>query len=138
MNPLSKTLCTSMALLALLLAPANALAGEAIEALKGAWVAETVGGEAPPDGVEMKMTFIDDDTIKLEVTFEGETELEEVRYEATKDGKITIWPEPEKKPEGEKATWEVKKDKKLYIVTEENETLVFARPAKKPEPSTNP
>jgi hypothetical protein len=115
--------------LALLFPATQAKAGEAIEALKGAWTAETFDGEAPPQGMTMVMTFVDDATLRMEVTFGGETEKEEIKYTATEDGNITIFPEPEEKPEGEKATWQVKADKKLYIKTAEGETLVFSRKA---------
>lgn len=113
-----------------LVAPAlSASAGEALEALKGAWVAETFDGEAPPEGVKMVMTFVDDATLRMDVTFNGENERQEIKYTATADGNITIFPEPDQNPEGEKATWEVKADKKLYIKTAEGEQLVFTRQA---------
>ncbi|MFN3166683.1 MAG: hypothetical protein ACE37H_06420 [Phycisphaeraceae bacterium] len=123
----------TLGLLALCLAlwvPATkATAGEAIEALKGSWTAETFDGEAPPAGMTMVMTFVDDATLRMEVTFNGETEKEEIKYTATENGDITIFPDPEENPAGEKATWEVKADKKLYIKTAEGETLVFSRKA---------
>lgn len=115
-----------LALFAILTA-APAMAGEALPELKGSWLAESLDGEAPPPGVSMKMTFIDDAKLKMEVTFQGETKLEEVKYEATKEGKITIYPEPDTNPAGEKATWEIK-DKKLVLTTEDNEVLIFKRP----------
>ena len=112
-----------LALLAL--APATAHAGEALKELKGAWHAQSFNGEAPPAGIKMVMTFVDHDTITMEVTFAGETEKEEIKYEATADGKMTVY--PEETPEGESAKWEVK-DGKLTITTDDGDKMVFKRP----------
>jgi len=112
--------------LALLFPATQAKAGEAIEALKGAWTAETFDGEAPPQGMKMVMTFVDSDTLRMEVTAGGETHKEEIKYAATKDGQITIYPDPNN-PAGEPGKWEVKADKKLYITTEEGEVMILKR-----------
>lgn len=116
-------------LLTLLVGPTDAQAGEAIEELKGAWVAESFDGEALPPGMSITMTFVDDSTLKLKMSFNGESEEEEFKYKADKDGNITVYDEPEENPEGEKAKWEVKADKKLYIKGEEGETMILKRPA---------
>jgi hypothetical protein len=113
--------------LAMLLMPATARAGEAIEALKGAWTAESFDGEAPPEGMKMVLTFVDDSTMRMEMTFAGETHKEEVKYAATKDGKLTIYADPDTKPEGEEAKWQVKADKKLYITGTEGEVMILKR-----------
>lgn len=124
MKPLNVTLV----MLCMLLAPASALAGEALPELKGSWVAETLDGKPPQPGMKMVMTFIDDSKLQLEATFQGETRKEEVKYSATKDGTIIIYPDPDTNPDGEKATWQIK-DKKLHIKTSDGESLVFARPS---------
>lgn len=111
----------------LILSPMHAHAGEALPELKGAWLAEKMDGNPPPPGVKMVMTFVDDAELKMEVTFQGETQLETVKYKATKDGSITIYPEPETNPEGESAKWEIK-EKKLHLTTAEGESLIFKRP----------
>lgn len=116
-----------MLVLVILLGPATVLAGEALPQLKGAWDAESLNDKPPEPGVTMTMTFVDDDTIAMEVTFEGETQKEEIRYTATEDGKMTIYPEPDTNPKGEKATWKIV-DKKLHLTTAENEVLIFKRP----------
>jgi hypothetical protein len=113
--------------LAMLLMPATARAGEAIEALKGAWTAESFDGEAPPEGMKMVLTFVDDSTMRMEMTFAGETHKEEIKYTATKDGKLTVYPEPDTEPEGEEAKWQVKADKKLYITSDEGEVMILKR-----------
>ena len=118
---------TALLALALLLAPATARAGEAIEALKGTWVAESFDGEPAPEGVKMVLTFVDDATLRMEVTLGGETQKQEIKYAATADGKITLYPEPDTAPEGEKATWQVKDDKKLYLTNDQNEVMVLKR-----------
>lgn len=110
--------------LALLLGPTQAEAGDALEELKGAWLVESFDGEAPPQGVSMVITFVDDSTMQMEMTFGSETKKEEIKYSATKDGKITVYPEPETEPEGETGTWEVKADKKLYITADDGVMLL--------------
>lgn len=121
-----KTLAMFVAI-ALLLAPAAAQAAEALPQLKGAWVAESYNGEAPDEDMKITMTFVDDKTLRMEITAGGETDKEEVKYTATADGKMTIY--PEESPEGENAKWKVGDDKKLHITTDEGEVLIFARPA---------
>ncbi len=115
--------------LLMLFTPATAHAGEAIEALKGAWVVETSNGDPPPEGVKMVMTFVDDETLRIVATFEDKREKKDIKYSATEDGEITMFPEPKENPDGEKATWEVRDDKKLYLTNEEGEVLVLAREA---------
>lgn len=111
----------------LLLTPTHAQAGEAIEALKGAWTAESFDGEAAPEGMKMVLTFVDDAIMRVEITFGGETEKQEIKYTATADGKITIFPDPDNEPKGEEAKWEVKDDKKLHITSAEGEVMVLKR-----------
>lgn len=105
-----------------------ALAGPALEALAGKWSVETFDGEPAPEGVSLMFEFVDDDTLKV-VYKEGDTtDEQELRYAATADGKITVYP-PES-PDGEEAAWQVKDDGKLYITGKEGqETMVLKRPA---------
>jgi len=112
--------------LAMLLMPATAQADEAIESLKGAWTAESFNGEAPPPGMKMVMTFVDSDTLRMEVTAGGETHKQEMKYAATEDGQITLYPDPNN-PAGEQGKWEVKADKKLYITSDEGEVMILKR-----------
>ncbi len=121
------TTLASLSALLLLLVAATAQAGEAIESLKGAWVVELSKGAPPPEGVAIVMTFVDDDTLSIEATFKDKTEKKDIKYTATADGKITLFPEPETEPEGEKANWQVKDDKKLYLTNEDGEELVLVR-----------
>lgn len=103
-----------------------ARAGEALEALRGVWQVETFDGEAAPAGVTLLFDFVDDDTLKVTFKAEGEEDVQEIRYTATADGKITVYP-PEA-PEGDQATWQVKPDGKLYITTDDGDAMVLKRP----------
>lgn len=120
----------SLMLLTLMVAlmPLSASAAEALPELAGKWVAESMDGKAPPPGAKMTMDFKDDKTLRIEASYKGETQFETLKYSATKDGKITIFFEPDKKPEGDKATWSIK-DKKLHLKTEDGETLILKRAA---------
>lgn len=117
--------------LVLALTPGMALADEALPELAGAWVAESMDGEPPPAGAKMVMKFQDAKTLRFEVTYEGETEIETLKYEATKDGdkksgKMTIFFNPEENPDGDKATWKIV-DKKLHLTSDVGETLILKR-----------
>lgn len=103
-----------------------AAAAEALPQIKGKWVVETMNGQAPPTTAKMTMNFIDATTLRIEATHNGETQLETLKYQATADGKLTIYFDAEKNPEGDKATWSIK-DKKLNLKTEDGETLVLKR-----------
>lgn len=122
----TKPIVYLLALVMLLITPAAAHAGDALPELKGAWVVETSKGAPPPEGVTMTMTFEDDSKMIIEASHGDKKNKVEVKYEATKDGKLTIYAEPETKPEGEKATWEIK-DQKLHLTNAENEVLVLVR-----------
>ena len=122
----AKSFLPVLSLLLGLSAASTASAGEAIEALRGKWLIESFGEEPTPPNMKFEMEFVDDDTLKMTITFGEESQVEEVRYQATADGKITVYP-PET-PEGEEATWEVKADKKLYITAEEG-VMVLSRPS---------
>lgn len=104
----------------------TAHAGDALPELKGTWVAESMDGKPPPAGAKMVMKFMDDQKLRFEVTYEGETELETLKYKATKDGKMTIYFDPEKNPKGDKATWKIV-DKKLHLTSDVGETLILKR-----------
>lgn len=115
--------------LMLLMTATTAQAGEALEALRGQWLVDSFDGDAPPPGVSLTFDFVDDATMR--VTYreeEGEPDVEEMRYTATADGTITVFPDPDA-PEGEAATWEVKADGKLHITSKEGSVMVMSRPA---------
>lgn len=104
-----------------------ALAGEALEALRGVWSVELWDGKPTPEGMSLTFDFVDDDTLKVTFKQGAEEDVQEVRYAATADGKITVYP-PEL-PEGDPATWQVKDDGKLYITTDDGDAMVLKRPA---------
>jgi len=104
-----------------------ALAGEALEALRGVWSVEVWDDKPMPEGMSLTFDFIDDDTLKVTFKAGGEEDVQEVRYAATAEGKITVYP-PEM-PDGDPASWEVKDDGKLYITTDEGDAMVLKRPA---------
>ncbi|MEM1354398.1 MAG: hypothetical protein AAGC44_10390 [Planctomycetota bacterium] len=128
-----KTLTPLLAALTLMLgltATSSVQAGEAIEPLRGAWVIESFNGEQFPPNLKATMTFVDDDTISLSVSMDGQViESQENRYAATNDGKITIFEDDGSAEEGK---WEVKADGKLYLSGPnddgEIETLILRRP----------
>ena len=110
-----------------LLLPTFAHAGEALPQLKGTWVAQTINGKAPKAPAKLVMTFIDDTRLASEVTGpDGKTTKIEIKYKATVDGTIIMIPEPDKNPDGEKGTWEVK-DGKLHIASGENTKMVLVK-----------
>jgi|GEM_PF-2310562 len=126
-----KRLALNLFLLALmsLLVPATALAEDALPEIKGLWVAESLVGQPLPEGASMSMDFIDASTVRATaVSPDGKKNEQEIRYTATKDGKLTLFPEPDKNPKGEPATWKIENGK-LIITSSENETMVFKRPA---------
>lgn len=106
--------------------PAIAFGDDALPELAGTWVAESMDGNPPPAGAKMVMKFIDDEKLRFEVTYEGETQIETLKYTATKDGKMTIYFDPEENPDGDKATWKII-DKKLHLTSDASETLVLRR-----------
>lgn len=126
-----KSLPAVLAALAMLLSVAattQAQAGEALEALRGAWTLESVNGEQLPPGASMSVNFTSDTTFTATTTFAGEKMEEEVRYTATADGNITFY-EDETDTEGESGKWEVK-DGKLYLVSNTDgveEVIILAR-----------
>ena len=122
-----RTLTTSLLAIAFLLISAAAHAGEALPELKGTWVAETINGKAPKAPAKLVMTFIDDTRLASEVTnASGKTTKVEIKYSATKDGVITMFPEPDENPDGEKGTWQVK-DGKLHIASGDDAKMVLVR-----------
>ena len=126
-----KTLSPVLAALTLMLslsATTTAHAAEAIEALRGGWQIESFNGEQFPPNLQAVLTFVDDATLRMTVSMDGQViETEETRYEATADGKITIYDEDK----GEEGKWEVKADGKLYLSGPndqgEIETMVLRR-----------
>ncbi|MGB0767591.1 MAG: hypothetical protein ACPGYV_07750 [Phycisphaeraceae bacterium] len=111
----------------LLIIPAAAHAGEALPQLQGTWVAETVNGKAPKPPAKLVMNFIDDSRLASEVTnASGKTTKVEIKYAATPDGTIVMYPDPDDNPDGEKGTWQVK-DGKLHIASSDDSTMVLVR-----------
>lgn len=128
-----KSLTPALTVLALMLglvATSTALAGEAIEALRGDWLIEAGEGEQLPPNMQMKMTFVDDDTLRMTIIMDGQVlGSEEARYAATADGKMKMYEENGTETD---CTWEVKADGKLYVTgpnpSGEPETIVMRRP----------
>ena len=113
--------------LALLLIPASAHAGEALPQLAGTWVAETINGKAPKAPAKLVMTFIDDERLASEITnARGETQKVEIKYRATPDGTIIMYPDPDENPDGEKGTWEIKAGK-LHIASADDAKMVLVK-----------
>ncbi|MEM1354376.1 MAG: hypothetical protein AAGH88_05780 [Planctomycetota bacterium] len=128
MPRLNRVFALSLFVLALACAAPSASGAEALEALRGLWVVESFGNEPTPPGVSLTLEFVDDDTLKVVYKQADEADEQEVRYTATADGKITVFP-PEA-PNGEEATWELKDDGKLYIApdNEPGQVMVLKRP----------
>ncbi len=106
----------SLALLMAMTATTTAYAAE-VAALMGSWNIESFNGETPPPGVSMVLTFVDEDTISMKVTFNGQEQTEEVRYEASEDGTISFYPENEPESTG---NWSIDAVGKLHIVVVED------------------
>jgi len=120
-------LTTSLLALALLLAPALVHADEALPQLRGTWVAETINGKEPKAPAKLVMTFVDHETLASEVTApNGKTTKVQIKYKATADGTIIMIPEPDKNPEGEKGTWQIK-DGKLHIESADDAKMVLVK-----------
>ena len=121
---------TVLALMLSLAATSTALAGEAIQALRGDWLIEPGEGEQLPPNMQMKMTFVDDDTLRMTIVMDGQVVgSEEGRYAATADGKMTMYEDNGTETD---CTWEVKADGKLYLTGPnpggQPETIVMRRP----------
>lgn len=113
--------------LAFLFSASLAHADEALPQLKGTWVAETINGKAPKAPAKLVMTFIDHERLASEVTApNGKTTKVEIKYSATPDGTITMIPDPEGNPDGEKGTWELK-DGKLHIASSDDAKMVLVK-----------
>ena len=124
---MGKTIYKLIVLIMILTPPKLAMADEALPQLKGTWVAETINGKAPKAPAKLVMTFIDDARLASEVTGpDGKTIKVEIKYKATKDGTIIMIPEPDKNPDGEKGTWEIK-DGKLHIASSDDAKMVLVR-----------
>lgn len=124
---MKRTLTTTLFALAFLLMPAAVHAGDALPELAGTWVAETINGEAPKAPAKLVMTFIDDERLASEITGpDGEITKVEIKYSAKPDGTIIMIPEPEKNPDGEKGTWEIK-DGKLHIASTDDASMVLVK-----------
>lgn len=124
---MKRALTTTLLALAFLLMPAAVHAGDALPQLAGTWVAETINGKAPKAPAKLIMTFIDDARLASEVTQpNGKTTKVEIKYTATADGTIIMYPNPEKNPEGEKGTWEIK-DGKLHIASGDDAKMVLVK-----------
>ncbi len=124
---MKRTLVTSLLAITFLLMPTVVQAGEALPQLAGTWVAETINDKEPKAPAKLVMTFIDDSRLASEVTSRnGKTTKVEIKYAATADGVIIMIPEPDKNPEGEKGSWEIK-DGKLHIASADDAKMVLVR-----------
>jgi len=93
-----------------------ALAGDA-EDLKGEWIVESMFGEAPPPGMEMRIEFDGESTVKMTMTANGQEQMsEEASYTATDDGELTVTTAD---GEEDSSTWEIDDDGKLHITPKE-------------------
>jgi len=133
MTAMRKSLTPALTVLTLMLglvASSTAHAGEALEALRGDWLIEAGEGEQLPPNMQMKMPFVNDDTLRMTIIMAGQViGSEEARYAATADGKMTMYEEGGAETE---CTWEVKADGKLHVTgpnpSGELETIVMRRP----------
>lgn len=124
---MKRMLTTTLLTLAFLLMPVMAHAGDALPQLAGTWVAESINGKAPKAPAKLVMTFIDDSRLSSEVTNAGgKTTKVEIKYSAKADGTIIMVPDPDKNPDGEKGTWEIK-DGKLHIKAAEDAKMVLVK-----------
>ncbi|MBX2850406.1 MAG: hypothetical protein KTR15_01525 [Phycisphaeraceae bacterium] len=124
---MKRTLTTTLLALVFLLIPGVVHAGDALPELAGTWVAETINGKEPKAPSKLVMTFIDDARLASEVTQpNGKTTKVEIKYKATADGTIIMYPNPEKNPDGEKGTWEIK-DGKLHIASGDDAKMVLVK-----------
>ena len=126
-----KTLPAVLAALAMLFSVAattQAQAGEALEALRGAWTLVSVNGEQLPAGASMSVNFTSDTTFTATTSFAGEKMEEVVRYTATADGNMTIY-QDETDTEGESGKWEVKNGQLHLSSTTDGveEVIILAR-----------
>lgn len=100
-------------------------AGELI----GAWNVESFDGQPPDPTVKMTVTFVDEDTMTRGVVLNGEDlGTEEIRYEATDDGTLTLYSDDE--PDGVTLRWEIDDAGKLHLIYEEDgesEEMVLGR-----------
>lgn len=124
---MTRQLTTTLFAIAFLLLPAAARAGEALPELAGTWLAETINETQPKAPAKLVMTFIDDERLASEITGpDGETTKVEIKYTATADGTIIMYPEPDENPDGEKGTWEIK-DGKLHIASTDDASMVLVK-----------
>ena len=92
-----------------------------VAALIGSWQAESFNGEAPGPGISLVLTFVDEDTLTITFSFNGEEDVQESGYEATENGSITFKPEGEPESTG---NWSIDAIGKLHLVmTEEGERM---------------
>lgn len=117
--------CVTLMMLA---AAGSALAAD-VGDLIGAWNVESFDGQPPDPSVKMTVTFVDEDTMTRGVVLNGEDlGTEEIRYEATDDGSITLYSDDE--PDGVTLSWEIDDAGKLRLVYEEDgesEEMVLGR-----------
>ncbi|MEM9416462.1 MAG: hypothetical protein AAGA29_13450 [Planctomycetota bacterium] len=115
--------------LALLLVLMNAGVARAQGAadLIGEWHVESYNGDTPADNVQMKLVFVDADTMTMVLLIDGEeVSSQDVRYEATDDGVFVRYSEDA--PDGAAATWSIDADGKLHLATDDgSEEIVLTR-----------
>lgn len=122
------TMLPVLAMMLSVLGSAPAMAGEALEALAGKWVLVSMEGEPAPAEIRFEMNFVDDDTVQMiSPGDEGdEPEVLEMRYLATAEGDITVY--PPNMPEGDKAKWSVDDKGQLVITADDGFTMSLRRP----------
>ncbi|MFI4860416.1 MAG: hypothetical protein ACIAXF_07020 [Phycisphaerales bacterium JB063] len=115
-----------LALMLVLTAATSALA-EGAGDLLGGWTVESYNGDTPPANVQMKVEFVDADTMRLVLVVDGsEVSSQDARYSATDDGKFMRY--PEESPDGISGTWSIDAAGKLRIVNDDgSEDIVMDR-----------
>ncbi|MEM9021781.1 MAG: hypothetical protein AAGC44_14575 [Planctomycetota bacterium] len=99
-----------------------------IPALQGQWLCQSINGQQIPAGFSLAFNFVDAQTLMVVASANGEQETGQFRYQATQDGRITLF-EDANDPTGESGIWRVEKGQ-LIITSNTNgvqETVVFTR-----------
>ena len=115
-----------IAALAMCLSMASAAMAGPSEDLRGEWIIESMFGEAPPPGVEMRMEFVDGDTVKMTMIAGGQEQMsEEGSYTVTEDT-LTITMDGDE----DVLNWEIDDDGKLHITSTEDDgpAIILHRP----------
>lgn len=107
---------------------AQAQPGPAAEELRGSWRAERLGDTVPTEAFLMYITFLDSETLKMDVVTDQGSETEMIRYTLPREGAITFFPNPEEDEDGETYDWSIREDGKLQMDAVDSEmVMVFSR-----------